>query len=91
MNHFERFDDAGVETRAAHGDPVAQTRLGVLFARGQGRPRDFREAIRWWKLAAAQGHADAMCNLGNMHDVEPDYPRDDAEAARWYRLAAERG
>ena len=66
MDYYSKMDDSAVEAKAAAGDPVAQTRLGVLHARGQGRPKDFAQALHCWQLAAAQGHADAMCNLGNL-------------------------
>ena len=44
------------------------------------------EAVRWYRLAAEQGHAGAQISLGLILEGE-----DDAEAVRWYRLAADQG
>ena len=54
-------------------------------------PEDDAEAVRWYRLAAEQGHAAAQFTLGNMYDEGEGVPEDDAEAVRWYRLAAEQG
>tara|TARA_Y100001936_G_scaffold150946_1_gene147199 strand:- start:3023 stop:3976 length:954 start_codon:yes stop_codon:yes gene_type:complete len=37
--------------------------LGVRFENGQGVPQDYNEAIRWYRLAAEQGHAKAKEKL----------------------------
>ena len=49
------------------------------------------KAVRWYRLAAEQGHAYAQYNLGLMYRQGEGVPQDDAEAVRWYRLAAEQG
>ena len=45
--------------------------------------------MKYFKLAAKQGHADAQCSLGSMYEmgqgVKPSYER----AFIWYNLAAE--
>ena len=53
--------------------------------------QDFREAARWYTLAAAQGHAKAQCNLGGMHEHGTGMAQDFREAARLYMLAAAQG
>ena len=62
-----------------------------MYANGEGVPEDDAEAVRWLRLAADQGHADAQHNLGWMYANGEGVPEDDAEAARWYRLAADQG
>ena len=52
---------------------------------------DDAEAVRWYRLAADQGHAYAQNNLGAMYANGDGVPEDDAEAVRWYRLAADQG
>ena len=47
--------------------------------------------MKWFRLAADQGHASAQFNLGSIYDGGEGVPQDNAEAARWYRLAAEQG
>ena len=39
-----------------------------MYASGEGVPEDDAEAVRWYRLAADQGHADAQYNLGWMYD-----------------------
>ena len=47
--------------------------------------------MRWYRLAAEQGHPIAQFTLGVRYDTGCDIPRDAAETLRWYRLAAEQG
>ena len=34
-----------------------------MYAEGEGVPEDACEVVRWWRLAADQGHAAAQINL----------------------------
>ena len=76
---------------AAQEDERAQTRLGSIYAEGQGVPQDFQEAVKWYRLAAAQGHAPAEYSLGVAYDKGQGVPQDFQEAVKWYRLAAAQG
>ena len=38
-----------------------------MYARGQGVPQDYAEAVKWYRLAADQGDARAQNNLGVMY------------------------
>jgi TPR repeat protein len=71
-------------------DPVeadARHALGCLWERGlAGLPAHREEAIRWYALAAAQGHAPAQLALGRL--AEPDRTE---EAIAHFRQAAESG
>ena len=58
---------------------------------GEGVLQDDAEAVRWYRLAADQGHADAQFKLGGMHADGRGVLKDAAEAVRWYRLAADQG
>ena len=62
-----------------------------MYANGEGVPENDAEAVKWYRLAAEQGHADAQFNLGNMYARGDGVPENDAEAVKWYRLAAEQG
>jgi TPR repeat protein len=37
--------------------------LGFAYYFGEGDPEDMAEAVKWWLLAAEQGHAEAQFNL----------------------------
>ena len=54
-------------------------------------PQDYAEAVKWYRLAADQGYADAQNNLGVMYDQGQGVPQNYAEAVKWYRLAADQG
>ena len=54
-------------------------------------PQDFAEAVRWYRLAADQGHAAAQFSLGLRHSNGQGVLQDDRQAAAWYRLAADQG
>jgi TPR repeat protein len=62
-----------------------------MYAAGRGVPQDDAEAVRWYRLAAEQGHGPAQSNLGLMYERGEGVPQDNVEAVRWYRLAAEQG
>ena len=52
-----------------------------MYANGEGVPEDDAEAVRWYRLAADQGHAGAQYNLGVMYANGEGVVEDDAEAA----------
>ena len=45
--------------------------------------------MKWYRLAAEQGDADAQYNLGWMYDEGQGVPQDNKEAVKWWRLSAE--
>ena len=58
----------------------------------EGVAGDDAEAVKWYRKAADQGHAEAQFRLGDCYRyrgvaVEQDY----VQAASWYRKAAEQG
>ena len=73
---------------AAPTDPAAQVKLGMQYA--LATPRNPREAMKWFKMAADQGYADGQYRLGGMYDVGIN-PQDPTEAAKWYLMAANQG
>jgi len=77
--------------KAEKGDAEAQFNLGLLYDRGQGVPKDKREALRWYRLAATQGDTFAQNSLGDNYWEGTGVPKDDKEAVRWWRLAADKG
>ena len=59
-----------------------------MYQHGQGVPRDYEAAVRWYRRAAEQGDADAQNNLGVMYGKGQGVPRNYIEAYIWYSLAA---
>jgi len=76
---------------AKQGQAVAQYHLGLLYANGQGVPKDDALARQWYEKAAAQGHADAQANLGSLYDYGRGGPQDFKMAVRWYLRSANQG
>lgn len=76
---------------ADQGNAPAQNSLGFMYARGQGVPRSYSEAVKWWRKAADQGFADAQNNVGGMYYNGPGIPHNYTEAATWFRKAANQG
>ena len=81
-------DFAETKKRAEAGNLAAQYNLGVMYATGNGVPKDDAEAVKWFRKAADQGHAHAQFNLGVRYQYGFGVPTDDAEAYAWYNLAA---
>ena len=58
---------------------------------GSGSPKDDTKAVRWYRMAAEQGHAEAQHYLGTMYFFGEGVPKNATEAVRWFRQAAKRG
>ena len=80
-----------LQAEALKGVAEAQFLLGFLYAKGQSVPQDYKEAAKWFRLAADQGDAAAQYNLGGLYDNGQGVPQNYKEAVKWYRLAAEQG
>ena len=87
----ENQDIEKLRLAAESGDAEAQYNLGNVYYLGEGTPKDYTEAAKWYRLAAEQGNATAQNNLGVMYDEGEALPQDDREAVKWYRKAAEQG
>ncbi len=53
-------------------------RWGLILAFGTSIPRDAAEAVRWFRMAAEQGHIEAQFRLGRMYEYGMSIPEDDA-------------
>ena len=78
-------------TLAEKGNAIAQYNLGVFHYTGQGVTRDYKEAAKWFQLAADQGDAGAQANLGAMYTKGQGVVRDYKEAVKWLQRAADQG
>jgi len=72
---------------AESGFPTAQCMVGMKYKFGDGVEEDIKEAIKWFKKAAAQGHTDAQRNLGDTYMAIGK----NNEAIKWYERAASAG
>ena len=62
----------------------AQNNVGVLYDNGQGVEQDDKEAVRWYRKAAAQHDASGQNNLGGMYLSGKGVPKDPKKAT-WMR------
>lgn len=47
--------------------PNPRTNLGVLYARGLGVEKDYKQAVAWYRKAVMQNLPQAQFNLGTMY------------------------
>jgi TPR repeat protein len=65
--------------------------LGFLYQNGYGVPKDYSEAVRWYRTAAEKGEAKAQANLGLMYQDGAGVPLDLVQAYKWFTLSADQG
>jgi len=91
FNSFEENGDSSnieqLRGRAQDGNREAQYRLGLLYLKGAGLPRDASQAASWFYLAAVTGHAESQMTLGNMYWVGNGVERDLGEAYKLFSMA----
>ncbi len=73
------------------GDARAQYKVGFMYANGQGVIKDYKEAVKWYKVAAEKGLSAAQYNLGVMFGNGHGVQQDDKKAVQWFRRAAAQG
>ena len=73
--------------RAEAGNAEGQYLLGVMYAIGDGVPKDAAKAFEWQQKAAAQGNADAQYILGFMYADGQGVPKDSVLAHMWTNIA----
>jgi len=74
---------------AEKGDFVAQYDFALMCERGEGLPQNHAEAVKWFRLSAAQDYAPAQLFLGLMYASGKGVTKDNKESLKWLHLAAE--
>jgi TPR repeat protein len=82
-------DRKALLAKAQRGDRSSQMWLGAAYEQGWFGKTNFREALKWFREAAAQGDPDAQSALGQMYQAGEGVQQNCTEAAKWYRMAAE--
>lgn len=77
--------------KAEKGDVIAQFRLAYCYQTGEGVPRNPDECVRWYTLAAMNGHPASQHNLGILYMTGDGVEKDYEQAYTWGVLAAENG
>lgn len=76
---------------AEKGNTAAQSELGLCYYEGDGIPRNIRESMRWFILAARQGEAQAQYYLGRAYSSGEGVPKDIESAHTWLERSAAQG
>jgi hypothetical protein len=62
-----------------------------MYAKGQGVPKDYAQAIDWWRKSATQGNADAQFKLGVVYTTGQGVAKDPVLALANATIAARGG
>ena len=76
---------------AKTGNPVAQSKLAFMYAKGIHTEKDEALAVNWYMEAAENNHVNAQYNLALMYAKGRGVEKNFNEALRWYTLAATQG
>jgi len=86
MDAATLFQKAGEQ-----GNRRAQYQLGLLYARGDGVPKNLIRARELLHKAAMQGHPKAQFHLGQMYAFGDGGEKDNMKATMWFWLATTLG
>lgn len=76
---------------ARAGDPKSAYYLGLMFARGEGVPRDSAQADYWFEQSASRGNSDAQRDFASMLWQGNYLALNRERALHWYEKAADNG
>lgn len=76
---------------ANEGRGWAQSDLGSLYEDGLVLPRDYGEAVYWYRTAAEKGYPGAQTNLGIMYARGRGVSSSRRTAIEWFQRAAKQG
>ena len=62
-----------------------------MYLKGNGVLKDDTEALKWWRLSAAQGDIYAQNNLGLMYGNGDGVLQDNITSHMWYNIASANG
>jgi TPR repeat protein len=82
---------SSLRSLAEQGNASIMHRLGLMYARGSGVPRDEAEAARWYRQAANAGNASAMTELALMLFEGRGVERNTTEGLNLLKNAADTG
>ena len=80
-----------IQKFADEGRVWAQSDIGSLYEDGLVLPRDYGEAIYWYRSAAEQGYPGAQTNLGIMYARGRGVVESRSTAIEWFQRAAKQG
>ena len=76
---------------AENGNAIAQYNLGSMYTKGEGVPKNFGVAFKWYRLAAEQGLTNAQYSLAGMYARGLGVSQSYEDAYAWWLVAATNG
>jgi TPR repeat protein len=70
--------------------PAANAATAIARGNDALTRQQFAEALKWYRTAADDGNAAAMCNVGLLYETGKGTAKDPAQAMDWYKRAAEK-
>jgi len=67
------------------GDSPSQYVLGEKYLNGDSVKSNFREAAKWFRKSANQGHALAQYNLGCLYLIGSGLKQNEKNALKWFK------
>jgi len=95
--HNGEFQEAYVQflELAEQGDAGAQFNLGQMYAGGEGGPKDYKAAFKWFLRSAEQGRGPiqgwSQVTLGGMYKRGRGVKKSNLYAYMWYHIATSQG
>jgi len=80
-----------IQKFADDGRAWAQSDLGSLYEDGLVLPRNYTDAVYWYRSAAEQGYPGAQTNLGMMYARGRGVANSRRSAIEWFQRAAKQG
>ncbi|GAB55027.1 sel1 domain protein repeat-containing protein [Glaciecola punicea ACAM 611] len=80
-----------IQQLAQDGDAKAQYNLGIMYHSGKGVLKDFKEAVKWHRLAAEQGIAVPQLHLGFMYYSAEGVPQSFISSYSWANISRYNG
>ena len=71
-------------TSARDGNAEAEYNLGLMYARGQGVPKDYKAALSWFQKAHDHGNRAATYFLGKMYVTGVGVEKDSRQAVKLF-------
>lgn len=63
------------KSAADQGDAIGQIGVGSMYYPGLGVRHDYREALKWYEMAAEQDSADAQNQIGLCISKDREHPK----------------
>ena len=77
-----------IRFKAEHGDAKFQYAYGICYEKGWGVEQNEKEALAWFRKAAAQENGPAYNSLGNYYRMGTVVTADANQAFEWYQKGA---